>query len=462
MSKIKLSHTTHHRSALNFIRLKKLFLATCISLGLASFEVSAKENQSDTNLSIEQVLERVRTYQQSQGILLTQQDIANSNLKNSKLWKNPTLNVERAGFKNNQDQELSLGISQPLDIFGERKASRQLANIANDQVGLQERIYDEQLKVAVKYLWSQVVLAEIETELLLEQLKVSQESLNIADKRYQAGSIAQVDVDRVRLTHTGNIKLIQESKLKLEIARRQLANAWGKAAVEESVGRDIHSFWPEKTLEKVNTNLQDNLQEKTLKIQLLEAQANVDLLKAQARPNPDLNVSMKRTKTPQDQTDNQLTVGVSIPLNIFNRNQHSVEITQAKTRLLQKQQDFYGAQNALEVQTLLTEFHGLKEQFDLVVKKQIPLAVNVQKRTFQGFSAGKFNVMDVQQATEQLHEVRLQSVQILKSAWQKSIEAESLSLGVEPSLVMSSDALFQINQSLIKDTNALPVIGMGN
>ena len=306
------------------------------------------------------------------------------------------------------------------------------------------------------------MLSEVESALLMEQLKASEQSLEVAERRFRAGSISQVDVDRVRLTHIDNIKLVQQAGLQLQIARKQLANLWGESESSNVIGHDISSFWPQKTLEKVNANLMDNLVEKTQSYQVLEAKANIDLLKAQARPNPDVSVSMKQTKTPQNQTDNQLTVGLSVPLAIFNRNQYGIQIAQAKEQLIEKQKMFYQMQNKLEVQTLLSELGGLKEQFDLVSQKQIPLAVAVQKRTLTGFQVGKLNVMDVQQATAQLHDVRIQSVQILKSAWQKSIEAESLSLGIEPSQVMAKDALSQINQNLIQDTNALPVIGMGN
>ena len=69
---------------------------------------------------------------------------------------------------------------------------------------------------------------------------------------------------------------------------------------------------------------------------------------------------------------------------------------------------------------------------------------------------------DVQQATLQLQDVRLRKVQLLKDGWQRAIEAESLSLGIEPSQVMAKDAIAQLNQSLWQDTQALPVVGGGN
>ena len=90
------------------------------------------------------------------------------------------------------------------------------------------------------------------------------------------------------------------------------------------------------------------------------------------------------------------------------------------------------------------------------------MAVQVQSNTLQGFTAGKFALTDVQQATLQLQDVRLRKIQLLKDAWQKALEAESMSLGIAPSEVMSKDALAVINQNLWQDIQAMPVIGGGN
>ena len=171
---------------------------------------------------------------------------------------------------------------------------------------------------------------------------------------------------------------------------------------------------------------------------------------------------MNQIKSPQTQTDNQIVVGVSVPLNIFNRQTYSIEIVKAKENLLNKQQIFYARQNALQIGTLLTELQGLEAQFKKVEQVQLPLASQVQSKTLLGFNAGKFEVTDVQQATLQLQEVRLRKVQLLREAWQLAIEAESLSLGIEPSQVIAKDAIAQINQNLWQDIQALPVVGGEN
>ncbi|RZG88712.1 TolC family protein [Acinetobacter sp. WCHAc060033] len=415
-------------------------------------------DSSVQKLSLQQAIEKTAQYQQSQGVWQTQQKINDANIKQSKLWINPELSIAQTGFGSDEEKELSIGLSQRLDLFGERKSAQQLARLAKDHTVLNQRIYQAQLELAVKYLWSQLAIFELERNVVREQLNVSEENLNAIQKRYQAGSVAQVDVDRAKLSHAENVRLYRQADLQLQVATQQLSNVWGDADKSIRIGLSPQSLWPSSTPQQVQTYLADNLMEKSRQLQVLQAKATVDQLKASARPNPTVNLGMNRTRSAETATDNALVVGVSIPL-IFNRQQYGVEIAQAKQDLLGKQQEFYLKQNALQIGTLLTELQGLEVQFKEVDQSQIPLATQVQRKTLMGFSAGKFAVTDVQQATLQLQEVRLRKVQLLKDGWQRAIEAESLSLGLAPDQIMAKDAIAQINQALWQDTQALPVVG---
>ena len=429
---------------------------------LALMSSTSWAETSNLTLSLVQAISKTEQYQQSQEVWKTQQQIATANIKQSKLWINPELSIEQTGFGSDEEKELSIGISQRLDIFGERKSAQKLAQISQSQVDLKQKIYQAQLELAVKYLWSQLAVFELERNVVREQLTVSEENLTAIQKRYQAGSVAQVDVDRAKLSHLENARLYRQADLQVQVATQQLSHLWGESNLSIHIGLSPQSLWPSSTHQQVQEYLSENLMEKSRQLQVLEAQATVDQLKAFSRPNPTVNVGMNRTKSPELSSENELVVGVSIPLNIFNRQQYGVEITQAKQALLGKQQEFYLKQNALQVGSLLTELQGLEVQFKDVDQAQIPLATQVQRKTLQGFSAGKFAVTDVQQATLQLQEVRLRKVQLLKEGWQRAIEAESLSLGIEPSQVMAKDAIAQMNQNLWQDTQALPVIGGSN
>ncbi|GAA5630530.1 hypothetical protein Acal02_01134 [Acinetobacter calcoaceticus] len=441
-------------SALAFALTAVLFSqsATAASL-LDANQVSTSVAQR--NVNFEQVLQDVKQHQAGIGVWQTQQSIAEANVKQARLWTNPSISIQQTDFRSGKDKELEFGLSQKLDVFGERRAAVKLADVQASQVGLNQELYDAQLELAVKYLWSQVVVLELEHDVVRAQLKTSQATLDATRLRLQAGSIAQVDLDRTLMAHIENQRLFQQTELALATAKRQLANLWG--STDNRFSAQASNVWPQQ--KDLQAYVQNNLFERAIQLDIVRQKANIDYLKVSNRPNPTVNLGMVQSKSAEtNSTDNKFRVGIDIPLNIFNRQQYSLRIANAKQDLLVKQQQFYKQQNLNAIQTLSAELAGLKQQFDLVNQRQIPLSETVQEKMLLGFKVGKYAITDVQQATMQLQEQRLNKVQLLKSAWQKQIEAESLALGIEPGVVSSSDALNQINQNLWKETSNLPAV----
>ncbi|MCJ8161448.1 TolC family protein [Acinetobacter sp. A7.4] len=433
-----------------------------LGLSVALYSQSTWAELPTQSLTLPEAIQRSSDYQQSHGVWKTQQQIATANIKQAKLWINPELSIEQTGFNSDQERELAFGISQRLDLFGERKANQKYAQIAQQKTTLKQQMYQAQLELAVKYLWSQLAIFELERQLLQEQLQISEENLKVIQKRYQAGSVAQVDVDRAQLSHAENLRVFRQADLQVQVAQQHLSNTWGERDKSITVALVAQHLWPAVTAQQVQQHLAENLMEKKRQLLLLESQAKIEQLKAQARPNPTLNVGINRTQTVETDTDNALVVGFSVPLNLFDRQQYGKQIAQAQQTQLERQQAFYLKQNAFQVGSLLTELQGLELQFKALQHTQLPLAQTVQQKMLQGFNVGKFSLLDVQQATLQLQEVRMRKVQLLKDAWQRALEAESLSLGIEPSQVMHKDAIAQMNQALWQDTQALSVIGGGN
>ncbi|WP_173910944.1 TolC family protein [Acinetobacter sp. Marseille-Q1618] len=434
-----------------YLRLKQMAYSVVL------FTLSSWGNA--TFISLEQAIEKTQNYQTSQQIWAIQSNIDTANMKQSQLWKNPELSIEQTGFDSNQEQELSIGISQELDVFGVRKANRQLAVLAKDQSALQQQIYQAQLQLAVKYLWSQLAIAELERNIVQAQLRVSEANANAIQKRFQAGSVAEVDLKRAKLSYSENVRLFKQADLQVQLAQQQLSNLWGESDKTLQVEQSPNQLWPSASHANVQRYLAENYREKSRQLQLKTSKAQIEQIKAASRPNPTISFGVNRSKAPENSTENQMMLGLSVPLNIFDRQQYRVQIQQQKQEALTRQQSFYTQQNALRIGTLLTELQGLEVQFKDIEVTQLPLAMEVQQKTLLGFSAGKFALTDVQQATLQLQEIRQRKVELLKRAWQNAITAESLSLGLEPNAVMSSDGLAGINQSLWENIQSLPTVG---
>ncbi|MFY0054502.1 TolC family protein [Acinetobacter baumannii] len=446
------------------ITLKKVVTISSLSIVMllagqmanAASDIQQGSYTQKAAFSFEQALARAQSYQTQQGVWQAQQQMAEAQLKQSRLWANPSLSIEQTGLQSDQEKELAIGISQPLDIFGQRKAAQHLAKVEMSKVDLAEQRYKAELELIVKYFWSQVALLELEKSLIGEQLAVSQENLSASEKRYQAGSIAQVDVDRVRMSHLENQRLYQQVDLKLQVAKQQLANLWGGDSNQFQLSQSSNQLWVLAADVDTGQDRQNNLLERSFQLDALAQQATIQQLKAKARPQPTVTLGVNNTRSPEQRTENQIRLGVEIPLNLFNRQQYGIKIAQAKQELSQRQQSFYRQQNQADIETLMSELKGLHIQFKQLNDQQVPLAVQVQQKTLQGFRLGKFAVTDVQQATMQLQDVRLRKVELLKQAWQNSIEIQSLRLGLELEQIMAKDALMQLNQRAWQQAQTFP------
>ena len=406
--------------------------------------------------SFEQVLAQVRAYQNQQASWQVQQQMANAQLKQSGLWTNPSISIEQTGLQSNQDQELAIGISQPLDLFGQRRAAQKVAQLSATQVDLEQQRYNAELELIVQYAWSQVALFQLEKSLIAEQLQVSQENLDATMKRYQAGNIAQVDVERVRIAHLENQRIYQQADLQLRVAQQQLASFWGSDLNQFVIAPSVNELWSRATVVKTDRQDIENLFERGLQLETQRQQASIDQLKAKSRPQPIMSLGVNRTRSADQNTENQIRLGVEIPLNIFNSQKYGIQIAEAKQTLIQQQQRFYRQQNQLDIDVRLAELRGLQTQFKQLNDQQVPLAIQVQQKTLQGFRLGKFAVTDVQQATMQLQDVRLRKVQLLKQAWQLNVEVQSARIGLPVEQITAKDALMQLNQRVWQQSNAFP------
>ena len=453
------------RNHLLLSSLKWSILSIGLSVGVLAQAVSAESllnvNQSPAtvaqrNSNFEQILEQIRAYQANQSNWQTQQQMANVQLKQSALRVNPSISIEQTGLQSNQDQELAIGISQPLDLFGQRRAAQKVAQLSATQVDLEQQRYNAELELIVQYAWSQVALFQLEKSLIAEQLQVSQENLDATMKRYQAGNIAQVDVERVRIAHLENQRIYQQADLQLRVAQQQLASFWGNDLNQFVIAPSVNELWSRATVVKTDRQDIENLFERGLQLETQRQQANIDQLKAKSRPQPIMSLGVNRTRSADQNTENQIRLGVEIPLNIFNSQKYGIQIAEAKQTLIQQQQRFYRHQNQLDIDVRLAELRGLQTQFKQLNDQQVPLAIQVQQKTLQGFRLGKFAVTDVQQATTQLQDVRLRKVQLLKQAWQLNVEVQSARIGLPVEQITAKDALMQLNQRVWQQSNAFP------
>ena len=449
-----------------------LILGSSFSVGAIEPSTTANSQavfNSQVAFSLQQAQAQALQQQPLQQLWQQRQNIAQSHVLQSGLRTNPELMVGQTGFNKKNEQELSIGISQKLDLFGERKTRQALATIQLNQDSLMRERDEAEIKLMVSVAYWQLAQAEWNIALLNQQQTLSQQALNVAKKRLEAGRIAQVEYQRVQLADQSQQQKSQAVQAQYQIAHLQLAQLLGGESLLPSQLQQPIQF---PVLALLNPN---HLSEQTLLNQQIQQQQNyaataLQLAKIQAKPQPSLSIayvqnrdaSYANSTNSANNTNNVLgndrsqrvALGLSVPLALFNKNQGVVQAQYAMQQTGQIQAAWQIKQRQQRAQQQWLNLQAIERQYQQLTTQQLPAAKQIWQKTLIGFEAGKFTVLDVQQASRDYQQIQAEQLDLLQQAWQISHSLQALHLGLNVS--DASNTLYELNQRF-----SMPVVSMG-
>lgn len=408
--------------------------------------------------------EQVLTLQQAQTWALQSQPlqqlwqqrtrIAKANVLQSGQRPNPQLVLEQTGFKNTQEREANIAIAQQLDIFGERKARQQLAGLQLEQDSVSRLTDEAELKLAVSVAYWQLAQAEWTLQLATTQQQLSLQSLMVAKKRLQAGRIAAVDYQRVQIAHQDQLRQWQAAQAQCDLARQQLGQFWASSDATlkmQGIRTSQPLQLPKLALDTLQANLAQSPFWQHLRLQQQQANRTVQLAKIQAKPQPTISVGYVQSREPaaQDNARQQrIALGLSIPLPLFQQNQGVIHAQLAVQQVSQLQVELQQQQIQQQIQHYWQALQAIHQQYDIVHNQQLPLSQQVQQKTLTGFEAGKFSVLEVQQASRDYQQLQAEQLGLLQQAWQLSFQLQALSLGLSSFDLNSGNFINNFSQQI--------------
>lgn len=398
------------------------------------------------------------------------QQLAQAKLRYAGLRPVPQLLLEQTGWQGDRERELSVALAQPVDVFGQRKARQQLANLQVEQENWLRTASEAQLKLVAAVLYWRLAQAEWMEQLASQQTTLSQQSLNAAQQRLSAGRIAQVDYQRVQIAHQSQLSQWQVARAQQQTAQLQLNQLWpNQPPVPVSTGQAIQwpssfkltsseSISPKSSSSDVSTALEKNPLLQQLEQQYQQASAALKLAQIEAKPQPVISLGYVNTRetAPQETSQQQrIAVGLSVPLPSFKSTAAVIQAQHAMQQINQQQASQQRQILAQQQQYDQLAQQTLAQQYQQLTRQQLPLAQQIQQKTLQGFAAGKFGVMEVQQATRDYQQLQREQLELLRQAWQLSFARQALALGLTQSDINSSTVLYDLNRQISQSGAAL-------
>ena len=357
---------------------------------------------------------------------------AEARILQARLWPNPELGTQSediggskqsSGFSHSQT---TLQLSQLLELGGKRSARVREATFGHELAKLdyETKRLDTLKKTAQAFV--EVLSAQERVRLAQENVELASGLIPDIRKRIEAGKASAVEQTRSEVAVASARIELDQTRRALLTARQHLAAQWGSAQPKFTrVVGDLEHVTYLPSLENLSMNLAQNPEIARWEPETDKRQATLRLQQAQAVPNVILSAGPRYIVEPGEWTQ---VIGFSLPLPFWNRNQGAIlearhqlakaddEKRSAVTRLSTELNDAYQT-----VARTSNEIHVLKESV-------LPGAEKAVEAIRQGYEAGRFSYLDINEGRRTLTAARLQYLQALSDYHKSVAEIEALTV----------------------------------
>ncbi len=290
-------------------------------------------------LSLESALQQALSINPDLSITKSQTDVARGQLVQAGLRPNPRLLVQtediRPGttqapfsFANSTEDYLTVG--QTIEVAGKRRGRIQVAGAGVGIAENQQQLTRVQIVSRVTAAYWNAVLADRTRDLASQSLQTYDEDVRYIGNRVKEGVAAEGDLirltierERIRTTLLGAKRDSEQALVYLfrAIGANQFPSAVLTTRLEDSKIQDIPN------LESVLAKRKDVA---VARASLEQAESNLKLQHAAARPDPEVLVGYKRNSG-----FDTAYAALQIDLPIHNRNQGNISSAQAQVRVAQ-------------------------------------------------------------------------------------------------------------------------------
>ena len=317
----------------------------------------------------------------------------------SDLIPNPQLEImveDAAGsgsFNGFDQSQTTIQLSQLVELGGKRAARLRANTLSKKLADWDYETKRMQVLTQVAKAYADVLKAQQQVSLTKDLVHLGEQFLNAVDERVKAGKVALLEKTKSEISLSSMQIELKKAKRELKAARSNLSVTWGspEAQYESALG-DLFEISTVPTLESLMERLTNNPDLARWATETDQRQAVLDSELSKRIPDVTLQGGFRRLETTDDSA---LIFGISIPLQLFDRNQGAIEEARHKLGKAQAEKramEVNIKKNLLETYNTLTFFHSQV----LSIKAEIlPGAQKAFDGISEGYRFGKFGYLDV-------------------------------------------------------------------
>lgn len=332
-------------------------------------------------------------------------------------WVNPeiTYSLENVGggsaYRAISPRQSSYGVSQLIEIGGKISARNHIARKGVEIASLEVRAAALDVIRDVTIAYVDIVAAEEHIRLATEQKALAEDVLKSVSARVDSAAAPLIQKSRAEVELSVAIIALDKATRERDITRKKLASLMGEETFMQSL--DVESFF---TITKpdyayLEEKLKDNPDIIKLDSSLDQSKARLALERANAIPDPRINVGMIDIPSAQDQA---FVVGVSLPIPVYNVNRGNIDKARGeinRTELDNRQQIFdMGA----ELTSVYEQMQNAYVQAETLNTHILPSAEKAFELARTGYGLGRFPYLEVLDAQRSLFGVKQQHIEAIR------------------------------------------------
>lgn len=303
--------------------------------------------------------------------------------------RNPTLEIEGGARRGDiESAEYGIEVGQELELPQRRTARMELARaVVSQQESLAKLAESEVLReVATAFL--RAAEAQERAAVSASAKRLLEEALTIAERRYAAGDIAQLDVNlaRAAVARADVEQRTSHALVKARLAQLQiLLGLTGDLAIEGSLAE-----MPSVDTGQVRAAATDRADVRAIDAQLAESEAERRLAGSMRWPDVGLSASYSR-----EEGDRVTLAGVGLTLPLFNRGQEALALANARHARLTAERGALLRAIEAEVRGGIGTVTALRSASSEFQRTVLPLVDANERLALESYEVGQIGLGDL-------------------------------------------------------------------
>ena len=344
-------------------------------------------------------------------------------------WANPTLGVETEnvtpGAPFDVDQAEQVGrLGQSFPLGGDAGRREDVAAFERDLAGWDYERARLGVVAEVNRRFASVLAAQRRQALAQDLVALADTLYQTVARQIELGEVARVELERVEVERAQARIEAERATERLKAARQRLAASFGAEEVRfAGVSGDLEDVAPVPPLGVLRPLARQNPRIARYEDELGQRAAQIELEEARLIPNPQLTGGAQRFG---GRGEYSLTLGLSVPLPIFDRQQGAIEAAEYRLTEARRARQEAQAEVLADLEDAYRDLTAAAAEVRRLRETVLPSAQTAFQAFERGYRLGKFDLLRVLDAQETFFDARLQYVRALEDYRQAAARVEEV------------------------------------